>query len=112
VLFRSITVLNQTPTAFRSLSLSNQDRFHEVGNDLRYIIFGGEALMPKTLETWNSHFPSTNLVNMYGITETTVHVTYKDITETEILENKSNIGKPIATLSCYVLDDELKPCPI
>jgi len=107
-----ITILNQTPTAFRSLSLSNQDRFDKVGNDLRYIIFGGEALMPAVLEKWYSNFPSTNLVNMYGITETTVHVTYKHITATEILENKSNIGKPIATLSCYVLDVDFKPAPI
>ena len=47
---------------------------------------------------------------MYGITETTVHVTYKEITSKEINENKSNIGIPIPTLSCYVLDADLNPC--
>ena len=109
---QNITVLNQTPTAFRSLSLSNEDRLDIINNDLRYIIFGGEALMPATLEKWNTSFPNTKLVNMYGITETTVHVTYKEITPANIRDNKSNIGEPIPTLSCYVLDSDLQLSPV
>lgn len=42
---------------------------------------------------------------MYGITETTVHVTYKEITEREIDEGRSNIGQPIPTLQAYILDE-------
>lgn len=106
-----ITVLNQTPTAFRSLSLINRDRFFDTDLALRYLIFGGEALMPAVLADWHAAFPACRLINMYGITETTVHVTYKEITSAEILSNKSNIGIPIPTLSCYVLDNDLQQTP-
>ena len=112
LLIEKITVLNQTPTAFRSLSNANQERFNHTDLALRYVIFGGEALMPEVLADWHKAYPSCKLVNMYGITETTVHVTYKEITPNEIVENKSNIGEPIPTLSCYVLDNDLKLTPI
>jgi amino acid adenylation domain-containing protein len=105
-----ITVLNQTPTAFRSLCLTNEKRFTETALDVRYVIFGGEALNPSSLKEWNTYYQNCKLINMYGITETTVHVTYKEITAKEIEENKSNIGVPIPTLSCYVLDNDMKPC--
>ncbi|MFP3571319.1 AMP-binding protein, partial [Paraburkholderia sp. SIMBA_030] len=66
--------------------------------DLRYVIFGGEALSPGKLSSYNLKYPSTKLINMYGITETTVHVTYKDITASDIVSNISNIGTAIPTL--------------
>ena len=49
---------------------------------------------------------------MYGITETTVHVTYKEITWIEMEAAQSNIGKPFPTLSVYVLDENRRPVPI
>lgn len=105
-----ITVLNQTPTAFRSLCLINEAKFATTSLDVRYVIFGGEALMPSTLKEWNRTYPGCKLINMYGITETTVHVTYKEIGAAEIEANKSNIGVPIPTLSCFVLDEDLQLC--
>jgi len=107
-----ITVLNQTPTAFRSLSHANHKQFDSMPLNVRYVIFGGEALMPEILEPWKKAYLSCKLINMYGITETTVHVTYKEITDNEIQSNKSLIGDPIPTLSCYVLDQDLKPVSI
>lgn len=104
-----ITVLNQTPTAFRSLCLTNESKFTTTEMAVRYVVFGGEALMPSTLKEWYESYPACKLINMYGITETTVHVTYKEIGKQEIEENKSNIGVPLPTLSCYVLDEDLKP---
>lgn len=104
-----ITVLNQTPTAFRTFSTINHKKFQAEDLMVRYLIFGGEALMPEILEPWRIAFPACKLVNMYGITETTVHVTYNEITDQEIQNNKSIIGDPIPTLSCYVLDNDLKP---
>lgn len=104
VINHQVTVLNQTPTAFNNLQ-------HEVwenkisGFKLRYIIFGGEMLKPAVLERWHATFPAMKLINMYGITETTVHVTYKEITHTEIRKGTSNIGVPIPTLSCYVMNN-------
>ncbi|MEO1627586.1 MAG: amino acid adenylation domain-containing protein, partial [Bacteroidota bacterium] len=104
-----ISVLNQTPSAFRSLSMLNENRFDAQPLAVRYLVFGGEALMPSWLEAWQDAFDNCRIVNMYGITETTVHVTYKEITAVEIQANKSNIGLPIPTLSCFVLDRDLQP---
>ncbi|MCW3465952.1 non-ribosomal peptide synthetase [Chitinophaga nivalis] len=98
-----VTVLNQTPAAFYNLIKQEQAKA-AAGLQLRYVIFGGEALSPARLAAWKIRYPHTRLINMYGITETTVHVTYKEITDKEIAENSSSIGKPIPTLSCYVLD--------
>ncbi len=105
-----VTVLNQTPSAFYNL----QDEAFKANaiHQLRYVIFGGEALSPAKLETWKKTYPSVKLINMYGITETTVHVTYKEITSKEIENNISNIGIPIPTLSCYVLDEHLNLLPV
>ena len=105
-----ITVLNQTPSAFYNLS----DYVHRrvVNLSLRYVVFGGEELAPSKLKFWYDNYPACRLINMYGITETTVHVTYKEISEFEISNNISNIGKPISTLSTYVLDKNKKLLPI
>jgi amino acid adenylation domain-containing protein len=105
-----VTILNQTPGAFYHLSdeaLMDAPRL----SSLRYVIFGGEALAPARLKEWKKRYPRTRLVNMYGITETTVHVTFKEITDREILLNESNIGKPIPTLSAYIMDKHLKLQP-
>lgn len=106
-----VTVLNQTPSAFYNLinaELAEQD--HRL--QIRYVIFGGEALNPIKLKDWKEKYPTTQLINMYGITETTVHVTFKEITDHEIEHNISNIGKPIPTLTTYVMDANLKLLPI
>ncbi|MCP4149674.1 MAG: non-ribosomal peptide synthetase, partial [bacterium] len=78
----------------------------------RTVIFGGEALSPGKLAKWKKKYSETKLINMYGITETTVHVTYKEITEEEIILNVSNIGRPIPTLTTYVLDNWMKLVPV
>lgn len=105
-----VTVLNQTPSAFYVL----QDTFlsEKRNASLRYIIFGGSALQPNYLREWKSNFPNCKLINMYGITETTVHVTYKEIEEEEIENGISNIGKAIPTLKCYILDENKSLQPI
>ncbi|CAH0316009.1 non-ribosomal peptide synthetase [Peribacillus sp. Bi134] len=106
-----VTVLNQIPTPF--YSLMNKELAHsEKELNLRYVIFGGEALKPKMLREWIKKYPETKLINMYGITETTVHVTYKEIGEKEINEGVSNIGKPIPTLTAYIMDENLRLLPV
>ncbi|TCW37424.1 gramicidin S synthase 2 [Laceyella sacchari] len=107
-----VTVLNQTPTAF--YQLSNVEMMGPKSDEMsvRMVIFGGEALAPSMLKPWRERYPQTKLINMYGITETTVHVTYKEITEREIESNVSNIGVPIPTLKVYVLDEQMNPVPI
>ena len=106
-----VTVLNQTPSAFYRL-LEEETRQPDSLLRLRYIIFGGEALHPAKLQPYREKYPATQLINMYGITETTVHVTYKEITAAEIKTNISNIGVPIPTLSTYVMDKNLRLLPV
>ncbi|MBJ6369865.1 non-ribosomal peptide synthetase, partial [Snuella sedimenti] len=104
-----VTILNQTPSSFSVL----QERVLQNNPDLqvRYVIFGGEALHPQIVKDWKERYTACKMVNMYGITETTVHVTYKEITEKEIASNQSNIGVPIPTLGCVILDDSQKLVP-
>ena len=106
-----VTVLNQTPTAFYSLS-GEEEKNMDNSLKVRYVIFGGEALKPIMLKAWRAKYLAAKLINMYGITETTVHVTYKEITEEDINLNISNIGKPIATLTTYIMDRNMKLLPI
>ncbi|WP_430412123.1 amino acid adenylation domain-containing protein [Kordia sp.] len=107
---QKVTVLNQTPSAFYNLStVANTKTVANLA--VRYVIFGGEELMPKQLATWHQKYPETRLINMYGITETTVHVTYKEIGETEIESNSKSIGKPIPTLKAVILDANLNIVP-
>jgi amino acid adenylation domain-containing protein len=106
-----VTVLNQTPSAFYNLSnIELSSKRSELS--IRYVIFGGEALTLSRLRGWKSKYPATKLINMYGITETTVHVTFKEIQDSDIELNISNIGKSIPTLSTYVMDKNLKLLPI
>ncbi len=106
-----VTVLNQTPGAFYNLAQAElQSEDHSL--NLRYVIFGGEELKPAMLADFANRYPSTRLINMYGITETTVHVTFKEITQAEIDAKLSNIGVPIPTLTTYIMNNEQKLLPI
>ncbi|MBV9108414.1 MAG: amino acid adenylation domain-containing protein, partial [Gemmatimonadetes bacterium] len=108
-----VTVLNQTPSAFRQLIHADQDAPGELA--LRYVIFGGEALDPASLRGWVERHGDERprLVNMYGITETTVHVTWRVIRRGDVLAGSSSpIGIPIPDLAVHVLDPRGRPVPI
>ncbi len=99
-----VTVLNQTPTAFKQLIDTDQQTAVKL-NALRYVIFGGETLEFKQLTPWFQVYgESPQLVNMYGITETTVHVTFKKIKPEQSGLRCSLIGKPLPDLSVYILN--------
>ncbi|MEK3804425.1 amino acid adenylation domain-containing protein [Bacillus sp. FSL K6-1234] len=102
-----VTVLNQTPGAFYNLINEATER-SSLDLTIRYIVFGGEALKTSMLTQWKNRFPDTQLINMYGITEITVHGTFKEITSSDMESGISNIGIPIPTLSMYVLDEKLE----
>jgi natural product biosynthesis luciferase-like monooxygenase protein/amino acid adenylation domain-containing protein len=109
LLNEQITVLNQTPSAFQQLQA-----FAANVLSLRYVIFGGEALTSGHMQPWCRCLQrnGTKVVNMYGITETTVHVTCYDIPETAS-ESETNIaiGRPIDDLQVDILDEWLQPIP-
>ncbi|MCP4990325.1 MAG: amino acid adenylation domain-containing protein [Colwellia sp.] len=104
-----ITVLNQTPSAFRQLMQINDPS----PLNLRYVIFGGEALDIQGLRPWFEKHGETRpeLINMYGITETTVHVTYRPITMADMDKPGSLIGKPILDLMIRIMDKHRQPVP-
>ncbi|MGB7440886.1 MAG: amino acid adenylation domain-containing protein [Coleofasciculaceae cyanobacterium] len=109
-----VTVLNQTPSAFLQLIQVEESTNIEPKLNLRYVIFGGEALEIQSLKPWfNRHGDRTpQLVNMYGITETTVHVTYRPITMADLEQRRSVIGFPIPDLKLYLVDSYLQAVPI
>ncbi|SFK58258.1 non-ribosomal peptide synthetase [Methylocapsa palsarum] len=110
------TVLNQTPSAFRQL-LRTQAFAANRGLSLRLVIFGGEALDSAMLRPWFARHGAAHprLVNMYGITETTVHVTLRDLDPGGNSGNgdhtASGIGRPLADLRVYLLDGGMQPVP-
>ncbi|WP_460091209.1 amino acid adenylation domain-containing protein [Pseudomonas sp. S2_E02] len=108
-----VTVLNQTPSAFRQL-IAAQGR-SQLQHSLREVVFGGEALEPGLLKPWYARVGNagTRLVNMYGITETTVHVTYRPLQAADAqLLGVSPIGVRIPDLQLYVLDAQREPVPV
>ena len=111
---RGVTVLNQTPSAFYQFIEADRHA-DEPLPALRRIIFGGEALDLGRLRGWVERHgtASPELVNMYGITETTVHVTHRVLTDEDFGpgDDVSPIGGPIPGLVTYLLDDRLRPVP-
>ena len=107
-----VTVLNQTPSAFRQL-IQAEEIAGQKELALRYVIFGGEALEMEILRPWFEKHgdQKPQLINMYGITETTVHVTYRPLSRND-LGFGSVIGTPIPDLQIYILDAYRKPVPI
>lgn len=105
LLAEKVTVLNQTPSAFRQLVQAAVNKKESEKLLLRYIVFGGEALDLKTLKPWFEIYGDEHplLINMYGITETTVHVTYRPLSKKDT-ESGSIIGEPIPDLKLYILD--------
>ncbi|HEX4383229.1 MAG TPA: amino acid adenylation domain-containing protein, partial [Myxococcales bacterium] len=106
-----VTVLNQTPSAFRLFAAVDEEQ--RLCEGLRYVIFGGEAVDLASLRPWfarrGDQQPS--VVNMYGITETTVHVTYRPLRIADLDGSPSPIGRPLADLKAYVLDADRQLLP-
>ncbi|NUS74591.1 MAG: amino acid adenylation domain-containing protein, partial [Streptomyces sp.] len=111
---RGVTVLNQTPSAFYQFIEADRQAGAPLPA-LRRIVFGGEALDLGRLRDWVDRHGtgSPELVNMYGITETTVHVTHRVLTDDDFRTGAeaSPIGGPIPGLTTYLLDEHLRPVP-
>ncbi|MGH7291970.1 MAG: non-ribosomal peptide synthetase, partial [Myxococcota bacterium] len=107
-----VTVLNQTPSAFYPLieALGNQ----RGDISLRYVVFGGEALDARRLAGWyrQQDSDSPRLVNMYGITETCVHVSHRPLAPADADSGIGVIGGPLPGLRIHLLDNDLQPVPM
>ncbi|KAG0051214.1 hypothetical protein BGZ83_003999, partial [Gryganskiella cystojenkinii] len=106
-----VSVLNLTPSAFRPLIKYHAEA--QGGDRLRYVILGGEALEPSSLQPWFSISRTLpQIVNMYGITETTVHVSYRVMTVKDVALSVCPIGERIPDLTTYILDSRGRPVPL
>ncbi|MGF1756724.1 amino acid adenylation domain-containing protein [Photobacterium sagamiensis] len=107
-----VTVLNQTPAAFYSLANQVVNN-NQLWPDLRYVIFGGDKLNLAQLKPWWDKYGDQcpRLINMYGITETTVHVTFKALSLSDA-HSTSHIGRVLNDMQGLILNTELKPVPI
>ncbi|NBH04610.1 non-ribosomal peptide synthetase [Amycolatopsis sp. SID8362] len=109
---KGVTVLSQTPTAFRAFDAVDARRGADLA--LRHVVLGGEALDKESAAAWLARRGDTRprLVNMYGITETTVHVTYRPLTaELLAASEHSPIGVPIPDLTVHLRDESGRPVP-
>jgi amino acid adenylation domain-containing protein len=107
-----VTVLNLTPSAFAQFR--DADRSATGSLALRLLILGGESLDCRALAEWFDRHDADRcrLVNMYGITETTVHVTAETITRDHIREGSQSVGRPLPGWQVHVLDGDGMPQPI
>jgi amino acid adenylation domain-containing protein/thioester reductase-like protein/non-ribosomal peptide synthase protein (TIGR01720 family) len=109
-----VSVLSQTPSAFYALQAADALQ-RERGQQLKLqtVVFGGEALEPQRLDTWLDRHPGwPRMINMYGITETTVHASFREIFSSDVDTSVSPIGIPLAHLGFFVLDEWLSPVPV
>ncbi|MEO6502208.1 MAG: amino acid adenylation domain-containing protein [Jatrophihabitantaceae bacterium] len=107
----NVTVLSQTPTAFGQLmhaELEHHDRL-----PLRWVVFGGEALHFPDLEPWVEKYgdETPELINMYGITEITVHASYRRVRKADLTQTASLIGQALPGSDLLLLDPDLAEVP-
>ncbi len=110
-----VTSLSQTPSAFKQLIAVDATKHQTHPLSLRTVVFGGEALELQSLAPWFERHGDAQpkLVNMYGITETTVHVTYRALQKDDLKDQPGSlIGRPIPDLSVYVLNPFMQPVPV
>ena len=107
-----VTVLSQTPSAFGQLMKA--DRGEPATLALRLIVFGGEPLDARMLLPWFNRYPESTcrVVNMYGITETTVHVTAETLTRRHGLERSRSVGRPLPGWHVFVTDAKQRIVPL
>lgn len=114
-----VTVLNQTPPEFRLFQRADALAEDSPSGPavpapplaLRYVMLGGEALDLRTLAPWFGRHGDSRprIFNLYGITETSVIITYRPLASRDVEETRSLIGVPIPDLELYVLDEAQRP---
>ncbi|WDD90770.1 amino acid adenylation domain-containing protein (plasmid) [Burkholderia sp. FERM BP-3421] len=106
-----VTMLSQTPTAFKQLLRALDDARQPLPASLRYVFFGGEATIPSQFAACLNDAHGVTLVNLYGITETTVHVTERVLGPGDAQSSRSPVGRPLPGYRVYLLDAAGHPVP-
>jgi amino acid adenylation domain-containing protein len=111
---RNVTVLGQTPSAFAQFIRADQSFAPPLPLSLRWIVLAGESLNVRTLEPWFDRHgdEQPRIVNMYGITETSVATTYRPVSSADLGDARSLIGHALCDIPAYVLDERLQPVPL
>lgn len=111
----AVTVLNQTPAAFKGLRQHVAATSRDLsGLAVRTVILGGEAIDARDYQDWFDQPADQRpeLVNMYGITETTVHVTCRPLGAADPASAvHSPVGRPLAGQRACVLDRHQRLVP-
>jgi len=109
-----VTILNQTPTCFYQLMEIDGKMTSKNPFNLRLVFLGGEALDFQRLRPWfHLHGDqSPQLVNLYGITETTVHTTYRPLCKSDLHQSGSMIGRHIPDSQVFIVDKTMNLVPI
>lgn len=113
LLHHRVTILSQTPPAFHQLVLADQTMRQRLPS-LRYIVFDGAILSPEVVHEWFKLHAENQpkLINMYGITETTVHLTYCEIKREKLVDQiRYPIGKGFPGVDLYILDKRHRLLP-
>lgn len=108
-----VTVLSQTPSAFRSLARAATTASAAVDlSSLRLVAFSGEPLESWILESWLTRFGDEKplLANMYALTETAGEIAFRRMVKADLKkENRSNIGVPLPDVELHLLDSNQNP---
>lgn len=107
---QGVTHLSVTPSAFKVLS-DHEMTEPRADLALRSIWFGGEALTPTLLRDWARRYPECDLINLFGITETTVHTTFRRLAGPDLEQTDSLIGQPLPSCGVTIRDADLRPVP-
>ncbi len=110
-----VTILNQTPSVFKAfIEVEKEQSDYNLDSHLRMIVFGGEYLDCRMLKDWVEMYDIERimLVNMYGITETTVHTTYHKVSKKDISSSESNVGRPLPGTKVYLFDKRMVQVPV
>ncbi|WP_017593866.1 non-ribosomal peptide synthetase [Nocardiopsis potens] len=107
------TVLSQTPSAFRNLVEADAAAAEQEEPALRHVLLAGEAVDMAAVGQWFERHGDSRpeVANLYGITETTVHSTYRRLRAADVGASSSPIGVPLADLRIEVLDRWGNPTP-
>jgi len=110
-----ITVVELVPALFGGLlehtsGLPNNER--ELPN-LKWMMVVGEPVSVSWVNKWLQVYPEIKIVNAYGPTEAADDIT-QFIVDKPLPENQRTIpiGKPLANLNLYILDEQMKLLPI
>lgn len=109
---RGVTIFESVPSLITSFLDGMPDGYDAFFTQLRWMVPTGEALSAGLVKKWYSYFPDIPLVNAYGPTEASDDVTHYTVPNSKEEQLTIPIGKPIQNIHIYVLDKNLRLCPV